>query len=38
MLEAIIYFCVGSLALLILWPLLLPIAAIIGIIEGLRKD
>lgn len=38
MLEAIIYFCVGSLALLILWPLLLPIAAIVGIIEGLGKD
>lgn len=38
MLEAIIYFCVGSLALLILWPLLLPIAVIVGILEGLRKD
>lgn len=38
MLEAVIYFCVGSLALLILWPLLLPIAVIVGILEGLRKD
>ena len=38
MLEAVIYFCLGSIALLFLWPLLLPIATIIGIIEGLRKD
>lgn len=38
MLEAVIYFCIGSLALLFLWPLLLSIAAIVGIIEGLRKN
>ena len=38
MLEAVIYFVLGSLALLILWPLLLPIAAILGIIEGINRD
>lgn len=38
MIDAVIYFCIGSLALLVLWPLLLPIAAIVGIIEGLGRD